>query len=220
MKLKFEINNPKKTLSFISTFASKIAHRPVLTYFNVLIKDGLAKIQMTDSYKLIHLVVGEVEDKELEFNKCFDTEFMSMIAKSLSTRRFMYYMYIDTESGLVGFGEDKEINIRWTSPMDGTYPKLDHILGELKDAHVYEEKIEQYLGMRFTRGFDRHFKIEVPDINGPIILNVKPIEDFIKFARGTLDIKLYCTGEIRPVVFEFQHDTLVFQCLYLPIRTE
>lgn len=89
----------------------------------------------------------------------------------------------------------------------------------MDEAHVYDENIEQYLGMRYSlMCMDRHFKIEVPDIKRPIILNVKPIEDFIKFAKGTPDMKLYCVGEIKPVVFEFNHDQLKFQCLYLPIR--
>lgn len=222
--IEFQIYNPKQTLHYIGTQASKQFHRPMLTNVNVVVTDGHVKLLVTNSYVASEIEFETEEVKGLTLSFPVSAQFFIDTAKRMR-KGWTCTMYIDTDNKMLGFGRGALSDVRFVESFQGdrNYPDLTALLDVLKDYTKYEGKMHDLITNTYSRMlFDKFYTLNFDNNFKRTHFNPENFDFLLPMISHREDVDFYYIGSIRPVhiLFDSLDERIKYHTLILPVRRD
>ncbi|NCB85834.1 MAG: hypothetical protein EOM44_15320 [Bacteroidia bacterium] len=205
-------------LKFVRNFVSKSYTRPILTGFTVGIKEGKVTISATDSYKLIDVIIGEIEDKETIYqSKSFPAEIIDFVVKIMKKAKSCIFS-IDTDNDRVSFSESESAPEYSVTALQGVFPNIENLFKGIEQKVSIKKEWYQEFVYKYT-GWDLHPTLEI-DIKGAPELMYFQRENFdfiFKHFKGSKGEIFHANSVVKSILLTFDFNWK-YRIVILPVR--
>jgi len=234
MKVVIEMRqNFAEDLQFMKGFIHENPNRPVLSHVEVSILKGIVSFKATNSYQLISIEVGKIDNDLIEYQeKCYPYAFFKAISQYMKRKNAL--LTIDTDNDVITFQEysqrdNKSFGSKYSvTAFEGNYPKTSKLI--LKENKIeFEKGWALLIKYEYTSNLTllSYLEFECASEENPekqhkhkIYIDPKMMDPIIKKFMHAEEVTIWAQGEVRPVTFDFKLNDLMYTVLVLPTRVD
>lgn len=205
-------------LKFIKNFVSQSQTRPILTGFTVGIKEGKVTIFATDSYKLIDVIIGEIEDKETIYqSKSFPAEIIDFVVKVMKKAKSCVFS-IDTDNDRISFSESESSPEYSVTALQGNFPNVENLFKGIEQKVSIKKEWYQEFTYKYS-GWELYPTLQVSIKDSPEYMYFQRENfDFIfKHFKGSKGEIFHANSVVKSILLTFDFNWK-YRIIILPVR--